>query len=1277
MLRRVVRITLYSFAGLVVLLLVAYLFRNALFGRMLKHRIEAELSKAAGGRWSIHAIEGSWFGDLALVGLRLEEPAPHGPLARFSCGRAEARYDLAGLLGDDPLAAVKTIRVLTADVGIDLTRPAAPPAEKPEESGAVELPGLPDVEIDGRVTVRTAAEDFAAGRVTVRGSDVLVVALDELAIPQTPELTRVTATLRRLGPTRVGFAAEQEGLGPDAIEASEFGWSADGWTVDARVRAAGGLVTVKGDAARLVAAIKEPLDLARVPRLPEPAAGTVEGEVTVLDLGAVAARLSARGVRYGDVALDSLEAEGEWRDGAATITRLEARAPDGWATARALRVEPARPYYVAAAEQISVHVPDLRAFASDLGYEVRIDVEAGSPDGRALTITEARVQTVGASFVVDGTAALPVDPAAWKTTVVDLRFEGSVTDATRFAPDAPPLRGELTASGRVRGTLEAPVARLDVKGQDLELDGRAVRELTLAGDLDWPELRGMSLRVDAEAGHLLLAGRANLEQRILRDGRYEIDVPDLAQVAKLIPDAPRLAGRLTGKGEVAWDGSALAGRARLDGTDLVYGDVAVGTVNVRARVEWPRVEFEELTGRGTWGEVSGRGRLEWEERAARIEALDGRHGSYAGRLAEPLAVEWGDGHVVAKGLVAEVFGGTLRGDVLWTGRPEGALSFENLDVALLDARLQGRAFGAVRAGPAGYSLDVHVPELAAEGQRGGVDVVARYADGEGVVLEKLAVDAGDLLTLSGTATLPFRIDADGVERIEGVTPHADLEGSVRALSFPPHVSAKRATLKITGTERSLALVAAVRDVAAQGEVVFPGDTSLRLRITHDAASLVAVAPKSDFGELEAAIGADHGFDWTDPAAYRPAFAAAQVSGRVDMRVPDLRTLARLAPDLRHVEGRAEVHLAAKGPVRSPEVTGGATLMGVSVAAGGVLPPLENASGELSFAGRTVTIESVRGELGHEPVTLSGSVVLPGEGPPRFDLALKGDNLLLARDFYLRLRADVDVSVTGPLDGLVVKGAVGIRDAIYSRPVQLMVQGAPPTDGKLQLFSFRKGPLRTMEFDIAITGDRTFRVSNNVIRGEFSLDLKLVGTGEVPEPQGRVAFRDTLVKMPFSSLKVDRGEVRFPLDDPFAPALDVAAHTRMKGYDLDVQVSGEMPEVEVHVAARPTLSQEDAILLLTTGVTRGELEREGLTRTALVKIGTYFGQQLVSSAAGPSDPDERTLFDRFSFEIGRELSRTGKETMQGEFELTRRYYLRGERDRFDDYNMGIVWRYRFR
>ena len=134
---------------------------------------------------------------------------------------------------------------------------------------------------------------------------------------------------------------------------------------------------------------------------------------------------------------------------------------------------------------------------------------------------------------------------------------------------------------------------------------------------------------------------------------------------------------------------------------------------------------------------------------------------------------------------------------------------------------------------------------------------------------------------------------------------------------------------------------------------------------------------------------------------------------------------------------------------------------------------------------------------------------------------------------------------------------------------------------------------------------------------------------------------------------------------------------MKGYDLTVRVLGQVPDVELRTSSVPPLPENDAILLLTTGATNEELRREGLARAALTRIGSVFGQSLLSGGRGPSDPDERGFFDRFTFRQGRRVSRTGQETLEAEFEMSDRVYLRVEQDRYDDFNAGLVWRWRFR
>ena len=133
---------------------------------------------------------------------------------------------------------------------------------------------------------------------------------------------------------------------------------------------------------------------------------------------------------------------------------------------------------------------------------------------------------------------------------------------------------------------------------------------------------------------------------------------------------------------------------------------------------------------------------------------------------------------------------------------------------------------------------------------------------------------------------------------------------------------------------------------------------------------------------------------------------------------------------------------------------------------------------------------------------------------------------------------------------------------------------------------------------------------------------------------------------------------------------------MQGFDLDVALKGTLPDVDVYVRTNPPLPPRDAIVLLFTGNTPARLEQKG-TRGALMLAGTILGTRLLSKVQGPSDPDEENFLDRFSVDMGRDISLSGEETIEAEFRVTKHWFARGERDRYNDYNFGVVWRLRFR
>ena len=263
--------------------------------------------------------------------------------------------------------------------------------------------------------------------------------------------------------------------------------------------------------------------------------------------------------------------------------------------------------------------------------------------------------------------------------------------------------------------------------------------------------------------------------------------------------------------------------------------------------------------------------------------------------------------------------------------------------------------------------------------------------------------------------------------------------------------------------------------------------------------------------------------------------------------------------------------------------------------------------------------------------------------------------------------------------------------MWSKRIDLIRSSTPDADERLQFFAIRGGPFAAMRLDLRIAADRSLRLVNNLINADCSLDLMLRGTGAVPVPEGRLWTTAARLSLPFSSLTIDRAEVRFTPENPFRPNLEASARTRMQGFELVASAKGPIDEVEVTVTASPPLPAEDAVLLLTTGSTRVGLAEAG-QRGALTRVGTYLGQELLRKASGPGNPDKESLIDKVALSIGERTSKSGLETLAAEVVVVpeRRppprprqglrigeLVLVGERDYYDAFNIGLVFRLRFR
>jgi len=335
------------------------------------------------------------------------------------------------------------------------------------------------------------------------------------------------------------------------------------------------------------------------------------------------------------------------------------------------------------------------------------------------------------------------------------------------------------------------------------------------------------------------------------------------------------------------------------------------------------------------------------------------------------------------------------------------------------------------------------------------------------------------------------------------------------------------------------------------------------------------------------------------------------------------------------------------------------------------------------------LQTFTGELGGAPFRITGSVMRNNESGAVADLRLQGENLLFYRSAGLKVRADTDLTVKGPVKRLEVAGEVAITDGRLVKYFDLLgiLKGSskPKTDMGLQLFSIQQAPLSDMVFDVRLTSKNPFTIRNNLARGALRPELKLIGTGKIPVLAGEVYIEPTRISLPAGSLLFESGVVRFDPNRPDRPTLDLVGTSKMLGYDVTMLVEGPYDEPVVTLSSVPPLSNEELLLLLIAGQQPNSADDAQASQGQNMNVAVFLGKDLMARWFGSDSVEAgESIMDRFEIGIGRAVTRSGEETVDAQFRIADgvlrdgdKLYITGEKDLFDFYNAGLKIVFRFK
>jgi hypothetical protein len=897
----------------------------------------------------------------------------------------------------------------------------------------------------------------------------------------------------------------------------------------------------------------------------------------------------------------------------------------------------------------------LRALArfGDAGWEIEADgLSAGVPGLNEPLVADIRIQADGDGFSV---GAFTVE-AGWLraelsqplhyhfserafATAALLRLTAELDQQSLF-----PATGTLSARVEARPT-SAAAAELtfDVEAGRLSLGELRLAAATLSGRLRYPALTidqavlvlPDGLRIDASGAYDLQARAASVATALAFPAKWlDQQLPQLA-----------LRGPIDVELEADWNGAAPRRAGFVVRLDNHNGG--------------------RIAARGLVAQEAEGGRLRVELAEARVTTGDGP----PLLLEAPFAVEMGGGPAPA--LVVGIEALDVRLLQTWTRRVVPAWFINEL--AWEFPVLAPVANGSFRLRLNGRHELVDTFELAASGTLGN----------SGLAVDSLLGSIEGVPFIEGSLRLPIQVhplgDAGG-ERYSIIESGA-LEGALTA-EIPPRLVRDHADLPLVGLLRDaradLSLGGTLDRPRAEVEAGFEeldlpglvdprwvgyplqdlrislGLTPERLEIRELRGSLrdarMTIAGSVAVESLRQAFSGNEP-DWTAFAG--DAELRAEFSGFRASRFQEI------LPQWLRPSGRA------RGEARLDPQSG---LSGqFELENFGLRPTLYSQTVDrirlsLDLAGPLIRIRDAGGFVGESAVEITGHIDLSDPRAPLFDIGLRGDKTPLVRTAELLLLADTELRLLHdrPRKAAMITGVLEIRDSVLIMDIDpLAARTAGPGMVKPPFFRIDTAPFGDWALDVAIRGEEALRFRSQVASALLSADLQLTGTLAQPVWVGQVTSSSGSVQFPGARLSLSRGEVFITRERQDSLQLDFSTIGQAASHIVSMRVRGSVEDPLVEFASTPALSNARILQLLATGSLQGG---------GLGSFGLYLGRSLLMTPGAGGDG----FLDRLSVEVGRDISESGSNTVDVFYQLSERFRLHGQYDKYDAQNIDLEW-----
>ncbi len=309
----------------------------------------------------------------------------------------------------------------------------------------------------------------------------------------------------------------------------------------------------------------------------------------------------------------------------------------------------------------------------------------------------------------------------------------------------------------------------------------------------------------------------------------------------------------------------------------------------------------------------------------------------------------------------------------------------------------------------------------------------------------------------------------------------------------------------------------------------------------------------------------------------------------------LRMVTGKLPD---ISGELQISAEVAGTTAKPDIRGEIILNQIGFTIPELLQKIHGVSGRIFITPEALHLDNIQGNLDTGRLELSGQLALKDLNPERIRLDLTASSLPLKVPDTMNVILQSNLRLSGTPESALLQGEIIVIEGVYYKDINAnLVESV--TQRRRQISPQKPAStnpmLKNLNLDVSVRRRNPFLVENNLANLDINPDIRIAGTADQPMIQGRTTIESGTIQYQRKTFTVQKGVIDFINPYELEPTMDIESTVKIRKWMITLTLYGTPDNMILTLMSDPPEEHGDIISLLVLGKTTRELiGREGGT-----------------------------------------------------------------------------------